>query len=309
MATIGAGKRPRSKSPPGEDAATAAATAVSPYQGTVEDRKKQTVAFIRSLRFSIPLSRLRAPETQARQPCPKCQKQRMYYCYDCYTVIQPSAHPPPLKLPLHVHVVLHPGEHRSKATTIPASIVSPDVHIHTFPDVPTLDPATTVVLYPSESAVSLDDVSGDLGSIQNVIFIDSTWQQSKAIARDPRVTGFRHIRIAKHESLFWRFQDKDPSYLATVEAIYYFVKRFVELQNMTKRKTEAGGADANAPNYHGEVDDLLFYYINQYIMVQENYKGQRSFSERHFKDYILGGGDWAALYGTDAPAAEASPKA
>ena len=258
------------------DGDAAAAAAPSPYAEPMEARAAQTVEFLRSLKLSIPIPTMQA--VTDRRPCSKCGKLRRYYCYDCMTVVHPETHPPLLTLPLSVHVVLHSNEHRSKATTLPASIVSPQVSIHEYPNVPELDPATTVVLYPSEHAVSLSAL--DISTVKQVVFIDSTWQQSKAISKDPRVTGFRHVKIEKKESLFWRFQDKDPSYLATVEAIYYFVREVVALRN--------GG-------YSGEVDDLLAYYANQYVTVQKNYTSQ-SFCRRHFTDYVLKGVDWNRVF-------------
>jgi hypothetical protein len=265
-----------------ETAVPAAGASTSPYADPMEARAARTLQFIQSLRLTVPLRQLQA--ITDRRECPKCKKHRRFYCYDCFIVVHPETHPPPLRLPVSVHVVLHPGEHRSKATTIPGSLISPDVTIHTYPAMPSLDAATTVVLYPSEHAASLQEL--DLAHIKNVVFIDSTWQQSKAIAKDERVVGFRHVKIERKESLFWRFQDKDPSYLATIEAIYYFLKTFVELQNR----------GASQRPYNGEVDDLLAYYANQYVTVQQSYQAHE-FTSRHFTDYIIRGVDWAKELG------------
>lgn len=340
-------KRPRTT------AATSSSTDHYPlptatYKESVEERAIRTVAFIRSLRFSVPLSALQRVVDRAE--CPKCKKHRKFICYDCLTVVHPTTHPKPLQLPLHVHVILHPNEHRSKATTLPASTVSPEfIHIHTYPDVPSLstESGETVVLYPSDSATSLDDI-GDVSRIRNVIFIDSTWQQSKCISRDARVVGFRHVRIERQESLFWRYQDKDPSFLATVEAIYYFLRQYVTLMNRrslppqtpgaredadggegdslldttatssSKQQRDdadsalaaAGGAgdaalvsasSSSPSSYHGEVDDVLLYFVHQYILVQQLYSDpkSKSFCERHFADYVLRGVDWSSALGDE----------
>lgn len=285
------------------------------YDDSADVRARATVEFLSSLKFSRPLADLRAHTN--RDECPQCHKRRQFYCYDCLVVTSPSTHPPPLHLPLHVHVVLHPGENRGKSTTLPIATVSPDVTIHTYPTVPELNPATTLVLYPSASAVEIEEVT-DVTAVTDVVFVDSTWQQSKAIAADERVTKYRHVKLSGIVSLFWRFQDRDPYHLATVEAIYHAVRRLIAARNRvaargvsttTESAPAAGGAslDAKAARivgllpeldryYHGEVDDLLFYYTNQYIAVQQSYQyGDRVFTGKHFDGYVLRDIDWDAL--------------
>ncbi|ORC92314.1 DTW domain-containing protein [Trypanosoma theileri] len=263
------------------------------YEEGTEERRDKIVNFIESLQFSVPLYRLR--EQQGRNPCPKCGKRRQYYCYDCLIVVHPESHPPPLSLPLNVYVILHPGELRGKSTSLAASTISPDLHILEYPEVPAdLEPESTLVLYPSSQSTELGDIK-DLNSFKNVIFIDSTWQQSKAIARDERVHRFKHVRIKSQTSLFWRFQNNDPSYLATVEAIYYFLREFITHKN--QRSGEG------PPFYHGEVDDLLFYYINQYIAVQQRYShdSTKQYTTRHFDSYILPSSSWDDLVAPPPP--------
>lgn len=306
----------------------------SGYSDSNEERAEKVHAFIQSLRFSVPLCRLR--EQTERRECPKCHKRRLYYCYDCLTVTHPESHPAPLALPLNVYVVLHPNELRGKSTSLAASTISPDMHIIEYPSVPEqLEPDTTLVLYPSEQSVELHEVE-HLEQYQNVVFIDSTWQQSKAIARDARVNQFKHVRIKSQTSLFWRFQNNDPTYLATVEAIYYFLREYITQVNKVKAlqsvtaapntsanaATASPSANASTPNgaskaekegqdeadnaayYHGEVDDLLYYYINQYIGVQQRYtSGALSkYTDRHFSGYIIQNTTWDDLVAAPAPA-------
>jgi hypothetical protein len=279
------------------------------YQDSAAERAAATVAFLESLRFSRPLSVLR--EHPERQPCPQCGKRRQYYCYDCLKVTNPLTQPPPLQLPVRVHVVLHPGETRGKSTTLPIATVSPQVAIHTYPAVPELDPKTTLVLYPSPTAVEIEDIT-DAPSITDVVFVDSTWHQSKAIAADDRVKRYRHVKFSGIVSLFWRFQDRDPFHLATVEAIYHTLRRLIAARNKTlgQRPDQpvASEGTAAAPTsgatggsaldawYGGEADDLLYYYVNQYIAVQQSYQGDdRQFTEKHFEGYVLKHVDWDAL--------------
>jgi hypothetical protein len=186
--------------------------------------------------------------------------------------------------------------------------------ILTYPAVPEgLDPQSTLVLYPSPQSVCLDEIQ-DLHKFKNVVFVDSTWQQSKSISRDERVTSFKHVRIPQRTSLFWRFQNNDPSYLATVEAIYYFLREYI-----VQTAKQAGKPE---PLYNGEVDDLLLYYINQYIMVQQHYATpteerpqhpgslaaapgeDKAFTTRHFQDYVLKGVEWDELVEGPRPVAD-----
>ncbi|KAG5466209.1 hypothetical protein LSCM4_01354 [Leishmania orientalis] len=301
------------------------------YTDTNNERAEKVHAFIKSLHFSVPLYRLR--EQQVRRECPQCHKRRLYYCYDCLTTVHPESHPPPLALPLNVYVILHPNELRGKSTSLAASTISPDLHIVEYPAVPEeLEPESTLVLYPSEQSVELHEVR-HLDQYKNVVFIDSTWQQSKAIARDERVKKLKHVRIKSQTSLFWRFQNNDPTYLATVEAIYYFLREYITQVNQVKAEAEHSGsspspplahqietkdskASASASNevslnttdgaassddastfYHGEVDDLLYYYINQYIGVQQRYTNGNlnKYTNRHFSGYIIQNTSWDEL--------------
>ncbi|KPI85175.1 hypothetical protein ABL78_5763 [Leptomonas seymouri] len=300
----------------------------SGYTDSSAERAEKVKTFIQSLRFSVPLCRLR--EQHERRECPKCHKRRLYYCYDCLSVTHPESHPPPLALPLNVYVVLHPNELRGKSTSLAASTISPDMHIIEYPSVPEqLEPEATLVLYPSEQSVELHEVE-HLEQYKNVVFIDSTWQQSKAIARDERVNRFKHVRIKSQTSLFWRFQNNDPTYLATVEAIYYFLREYITQVNKVKALAASSEPSANESAlassdqstsavdaqrddnddsagsdayYHGEVDDLLYYYINQYIGVQQRYtSGTLSkYTDRHFSGYILQSAAWDDLVAPTAP--------
>jgi DTW domain-containing protein YfiP len=247
------------------------------YDGSFADRTARVKEFIQSLKFSVPLEGL---QNVPRQECPKCKRRRLLYCYDCLVPCH-AGHPAPLALPLQVHVLLHPRETRGKSTTLPAATISPDVHIHVYPELPDLNPAETIILYPAEGATPIGDL-GPMPDVKNFVVVDSTWQQSKQICRDERIQGFRKVVIPQHVSLFWRFQNNDPSYLATIEAIYYSLRAVV-----TQR---AGGV------YKGEVDDLLLYYINQYMLVQDTYSQEnKKFTNRHFDGYILEGADWSDL--------------
>jgi DTW domain-containing protein YfiP len=90
-----------------------------------------------------------------------------------------------------------------------------------------------------------------------LVFIDATWQQSKVIARDVRISKLKRIKITKQLTLFWRYQEYGEEFLATIEAIYFTLREFMA--------TVSG-------SYDGEVDDLLFYYIFLYNKIQDKYQ-------------------------------------
>lgn len=71
--------------------------------------------------------------------------------------------------------------------------------------------------------------------------------------------GLRCIELSKHETLFWRYQRGKPkTYLATIEAIYYFL---VEVYRATY---------TDIP-YQGQYDNLLFFFKFMYEKIHSQY--------------------------------------
>eukprot|EP01062_Namystynia_karyoxenos_P059653 TRINITY_DN51084_c0_g1_i1.p1 TRINITY_DN51084_c0_g1~~TRINITY_DN51084_c0_g1_i1.p1 ORF type:complete len:386 (+),score=120.68 TRINITY_DN51084_c0_g1_i1:78-1160(+) len=283
----------------------AAASAAPAAAGPAEDPEataRRIKAFIDGLRFTRPLWCLEDAAVRERAPCPQCGKRRQYYCYDCVKATHPAALPrPSVDLPLRVHVVLHPAEHRGKATSVQAGVLSRDVSLSTHPAVPEgLDPETTLLAYPSPHARTIDQLreDGTLAKVTAVVFIDSTWQQSKGIGRDPRLARLTPVQLNEYRTIFWRFQNTgDDRFLATVEAIYYFVRDF---------------AVARGATYCGEFDDLLYYYVHQYCTIQRRYRAEgRAFTKRHQKadQYIQSAVDFSYLLDPPGGAAAAGSAA
>ncbi|CAC5411590.1 DTW domain-containing protein 1 [Mytilus coruscus] len=72
----------------------------------------------------------------------------------------------------------------------------------------------------NEEAVS----SVDKAVFKRAVFIDSTWNQTNRISTDERLKGLPYIMLKDRESKFWRHQrENPPSYLSTIEAIYYLL--------------------------------------------------------------------------------------
>eukprot|EP01060_Flectonema_neradi_P012687 TRINITY_DN1944_c0_g1_i1.p1 TRINITY_DN1944_c0_g1~~TRINITY_DN1944_c0_g1_i1.p1 ORF type:complete len:299 (+),score=64.85 TRINITY_DN1944_c0_g1_i1:37-897(+) len=230
--------------------------------------------FIDGLKFTQPLSVLQEAEVSKRRECPKCGKSKQYYCYDCVIPLNNKVRARDVKLPVKVHVILHHAEHRGKATSIHSAVLSSDVTLYTHPEIPSIkDPTKSLLVYPSERAQSIEELQaeGILDNIEHLVFVDSTWQQAKGITRDDRVKSLGiPVKLNDYRTLFWRFQNTgDDRFLATIEAIYYLL-----------RDMHA----ARSPPYSGQYDDLLYFYINQWAVIQRSYiKKKRSFTCRHQK--------------------------
>ncbi|CAN9506684.1 unnamed protein product [Ophioblennius macclurei] len=193
---------------------------------------------------------------------------------------------PSIKLPVKIDIIKHPHETDGKSTAIHAKILAAgDVTIYTYPCIPEFEKDKVVLVFPGPRAVSVQDMlqclrnrsrdsfcerrakrlkteelqgaenpeSGASSSqskvypLQRVVFIDSTWNQTNKISTDERLQDLLQVELKTRKTCFWRRQKGKPdTYLATIEAIYYFLKDFHEhcLQE----------------EYGGEYDNLLFFY-------------------------------------------------
>lgn len=92
--------------------------------------------------------------------------------------------------------------------------------------------------------------------LQRVVFIDSTWNQTNKISTDERLQDLLRVELKTRKTCFWRSQKGKPdTYLATIEAIYYFLKDFHE--------------HCLAQEYSGEYDNLLFFYSYLYSVINK----------------------------------------
>ncbi|XP_018619181.1 tRNA-uridine aminocarboxypropyltransferase 1 [Scleropages formosus] len=84
--------------------------------------------------------------------------------------------------------------------------------------------------------------------LQRVVFIDSTWNQTNKIITDERLQALLQVELKTRKTCFWRHQRGSPdTYLATIEAIYYFLKDF-HMQCLSEE-------------YQGEYDNLLYFFV------------------------------------------------
>ena len=86
-------------------------------------------------------------------------------------------------------------------------------------ELPEVNPEDTVILYPSDDAVQVDQIHNWSG-VRNVLVVDSTWTQTRAVLDRIGSSKFRTVKLnPDYQTTFWRYQDKPASCLATVEAI------------------------------------------------------------------------------------------
>ncbi|XP_035508490.1 tRNA-uridine aminocarboxypropyltransferase 1 [Morone saxatilis] len=92
--------------------------------------------------------------------------------------------------------------------------------------------------------------------LERVVFIDSTWNQTNKISTDERLQDLLRVELKMRKTCFWRRQKGKPdTYLATIEAIYYFLKDLHE--------------QCLAQKYNGEYDNLLFFYSYLHSVVNQ----------------------------------------
>lgn len=180
---------------------------------------------------------------------------------------------PIVDLPVPLHIIHHRQEKLGKSTGCHALVLAPTTTIHHFPDLPEFDTSQAALLFPSEDAKPQEAMSDkEFMAVKHFYVIDSTWQQARAIQTDPRLDGIRRITIKPQKTKFWRYQNIGAQCLSSIEAIYYMYKEYLLRKNA---------------EYHGEVDNLLFYFCFFYEKIQESYtKGKfakegKTFTKKH----------------------------
>ncbi|KAL5282673.1 DTWD1 family protein [Megaselia abdita] len=128
--------------------------------------------------------------------------------------------------------------------------------------------------------------------IKKAVFIDSTWNQSRSIFKDERISCLKQIVLQNRVSQFWRHQKKSPRwYLATIEAIHQLLleihanawginRNYKGLQNLgicpefykfLEEKDVFKNDMFEASPYNGQYDNLLFFFINMYDLIHKHY--------------------------------------
>lgn len=123
--------------------------------------------------------------------------------------------------------------------------------------------------------------------ITRAIFIDSTWNQSKGIYKDERISRLPTVVLQNRISQFWRHQKGSPRwYLATIEAIHQFLLE-VHLNMWGVHPDYKGLSTCFTENvllnsfsipakcynnaYNGQYDDLLYFFQHMYDLIHTYY--------------------------------------
>ncbi|KAJ1820732.1 hypothetical protein GGH91_003200 [Coemansia sp. RSA 2671] len=111
----------------------------------------------------------------------------------------------------------------------------------------------------------------DPASFDKVIVIDGTWRQAKGMLRhSPKLRNMRKVTVSPRRTKFWRYQNFDDSYMATIEAIYFLYR------------------DSVLSGYNGEYDALMYFFKYFYDFIQSEYASnpEKHFHVKHQKGYI-----------------------
>ena len=214
-----------------------------------------------------------------RHYCSICNRKQSTYCAFCEIPLNHQS--PKVNIPINVDIYRHWNEKPQNSTTVYCKLVAPEkTKIYEFQgddsefELKILaeryqDHSRVVLLYPTPDSVSLSEL--EEGSFDTLAVIDGTWNQAKPMAKIFGKMGFRHVRISSHQTMFWRYQSLDRTFLATIEAIFWF---FVDFHNAFEK---------NKVPYDGRYDNLLFYFKLKYCVIQEYYKARpdKPFTPRH----------------------------
>ncbi len=178
--------------------------------------------------------------------CASCNSSRRYFCYTCHVALPITRPLIPLieTLPSKIDVIKHEAEIDGKSTAIHAKVISPDnVDILHYPSgIP--DYENDAILVFPDAEFNVEDVSR---SLSKAVFIDGTWSQAKKMLKHPKLRNLKRVKLKSRPTTFWRPQTgKSEAHLATIEAVYYFVREFHE--------------SLNCGDYDGRFDNLLFLY-------------------------------------------------
>ena len=210
-----------------------------------------------------------------KEACRSCGRRKKYFCETCTEIVGDASLVPSVRLPIDIAVIRDERENKAKSTATHAALVSPEVNIFTYPDLPAgvSDDAAraeeSVLLFPSDSSVEVQAM--DWSKVKRVLLIDSTWITCNQMLRDTRLKRLRHIRIQDEQTTFWRYHHHGETCLSTIECIYHTLRQ---------HKLATDGS------YAGEYDGILFYYAHFYRQIQLHYLRRPDRSFMHKSSYI-----------------------
>lgn len=194
---------------------------------------------------------------------------------------------PKLELPIQVTVLRHPKEKLSKSSIVPAKVLAPD-HVTIRHDL-SIEPLRkegetfdeVVLLFPADDAKDVQSMSHEeIKAIKHLVIIDSTWHQTKHFMREPNIMSLKKVKIQTEKTAFWRYQRISETNLSTIEAMYFFFRDY-------ETNLSHGG---DLSKYAGKWDDLLYYYVYNYWLIQHIYTegNKKDLDFSRIKGYIQG---------------------
>lgn len=222
-----------------------------------------------------------------RSECPQCHRKVKFFCYHCvWLVPELEGKLPQVDLPVPLTVLMDHRELSGKSTAIHARFLTRPQQCHIHKVDPKGRPehiralldelardGNVALLFPDSAAATSDAV--DWSSIRQVVAIDGTWSQAKAINRvlknaDPGLKGrITWVQLRGGASTrFWRYQSLGPHCLSTIEAI----------------------KELYAEAFPGpQFDGLLCMFDFFYELIQRDYHEHpdRPFTSRHRSGYLV----------------------
>lgn len=139
-----------------------------------------------------------------------------------------------IDLPIEILVIQHKNEAKHAKSTIKlAVLVTPSIEVistsneeHLIKRINQLDPATTVVLYPTQNSYALETINTNLNKISTMILLDGTWKQVYGMRRKYQVLNqFNCIHFNNPPQQQYDIRSSDKSYqLSSIEALAHAVK-------------------------------------------------------------------------------------
>ncbi|KAH7693312.1 Protein Y53C12A.10, partial [Aphelenchoides avenae] len=204
-----------------------------------------------------------------RQNCQVCGRKRMYFCYDCHVNMQGIEEiAPKVKLPVAIDIIKHKMELNSKSTAIHCQLLAPEATriFNGFDDLPDYSACAassaenghfsgnTVIVFPSKTAVSIDEFVQRNGPIERFVFLDATWNNVGSCRALKQIRKMPYVSLTERKTKYWRPQKGMPdTCLATIEAIYYAI---LEHRDACDRLLP----EENRSSYDGRYDNLLFWF-------------------------------------------------
>ena len=216
-----------------------------------------------------------------RERCQNCGLKTVFFCPNCFKPLTSEEEKliPKITLPKKVLIMRRDKPRRNTAAQIKTlaydhtiihdlpltskderkSRCYPDIEIE---ELNNIDKETdAVILYPSENAVTFEEMSNDeIEKLKYIIIIDCPWRRTRAILDLPVLNKIKHVKLKNipKQGRFWRVPPAGEGYLSTVEALRY---AFRELPPSNNNKSHIE-----------ETDKLLFFFNHMEIVVNAKRK-------------------------------------